>query len=520
MTASRSTVGARTHWREAVFVAMSALALSTTSAHAVSVTGGFEGTSQLDNCAFGLSNCLRPPDTMGAVGTAQFLETSNGSITIYNKATGVVLSRQNFVDFWANAGLPGGAKGDQRVLFDQYTNRWIMSGFGATTNTVNIAVSDTANALGTWKSVQIPVLPLTQVADYPTLSMDNKAVYIGTNNFGGSPETFTGTSLLVIPKADLFGGAPSIANMTQLNTAYPAGADNGFAIQAALNWQGNPTNTTPVIAWGSKSDNLVFYTLNDVNGAGATQTASSTILGTSFTYPGAGRQPDGTRLVDTLGGRISANAVQFDGKIFSVTTVRADAAIGDFAAIRWTIVDATTGLLLSSGKIQQANYDFFEGSIAVNEFGEVVIAYNRSGVAKGDGNGDGLADGNISFLARAYGLVGNALVQEGSEFLLRVSPVSDYRCGIHTAFDAGCRQRWGDYSAVTFDPLDHHTFWAIGEYAAEWAVIPGITSTERAIWHTYISAISFAESAVPEPGSLAILLAGMGALTLTRRRRQ
>ena len=517
MTAMENRLAARALWRNAAFVAMAALPLLTASAHAAFVATSFEGTSQLDNCALG--QCWRPPDTMGAIGTTQFLETTNGSITIYDRATGAVLSRQDYVNFWANAGLPGGAGGDQRVLFDHYTNRWIMNGFGATGNLINIAVSDTANALGTWKSTQVAVLPLTsQVADYPTLSMDNKAVYIGTNNFTGDPQLFSGTSLLVIPKTDLFGGAPNTVNMTQINTTYPGGADNGFAIQAAVNWQGNATNTASVIAYASYTDSLVFYKLNGVNAAGATQTASSLIAGTDFVYPGAGRQPDGTRLVDTLGGRISANAVQFDGKIFSTTTVRADAAIGDYSAIRWTIVDANTGVLLSSGKIQAVGYDFYQGSIAVNEFGEVVIAYNRSGIATGDGNGDGFADGNISFLARAYDVVGSSLVQDGSEFLLKVSPVSDYRCGPHTILDDTCRQRWGDYAAVTFDPLDHHTFWAIGEYAANWAISP-VFGDERAVWHTYIAAISFGDGSVPEPGSLAILLAGLGALAVTRRRK-
>src|SRR3990167_1118274 len=70
---------------------------------------GFEGTSQLDNCALG--ECFRPPDTMGAVGTTQYLETTNGSITIYNKATGAVQSRVDMPGFWTAAGLPGGAGG-------------------------------------------------------------------------------------------------------------------------------------------------------------------------------------------------------------------------------------------------------------------------------------------------------------------------------------------------------------------------------------------------------------------------
>lgn len=185
-------------------IAVSALtAVSAACAQAVYVRG-FEGTSQLDNCALG--QCFRPPDTMGAVGTTQFLETNNGSIAVFNKATGALTSRESMPAFWSRVGLPGGANGDQRVLFDHYTNRWIMNGFGATGNLINLAISDTANALGTWKSTQIAVLP-SGTADYPTLAMDDKAVYIGTNNFTPG---FTGTSLLVIPKPACSAACPAL----------------------------------------------------------------------------------------------------------------------------------------------------------------------------------------------------------------------------------------------------------------------------------------------------------------------
>lgn len=467
---------------------------------------GFEGTSQLDNCALG--QCFRPPDTMGAVGTTQFLETSNGSITVYDKTNGSVQSRVSMNAFWTAAGQST-AGGDQRVLFDHYTKRWIAIGFGASNNVINIGVSETADALGAWKSTVINALP-SGTADYPTLGMDSKGVYIGTNNFTPG---FTGTSLFVIPKSSLFGGlAPTTADMTTFNTPLAAG-DKGFAIQAAVKWDGNATNTASVIADSRDLNAQVFYKINGVNGPGATQSATTVIAGSEYDVANRGRQPDGSRTVDTLSPRISANSVQVGDKLYSVATIKSPLVGGvSYADIRWTVVDANTGVLLSSGRIDDGDYDYYEGSIAVNEFGAAVIGYNRSGYQTADLNGDGKADGNISFLTRAFTVDAlGALTQDGAEMLLRVSDASDYHCT-----GTGCRERWGDYSAVTIDPNDHTKFWAIGEYAADWDIIPGFTTTPRAIWHTYIAEIT----TVPEPATYILLLLGLGLLSSRARRRK
>lgn len=490
-------------------IALCAVSVAPIANATVLTVRGFEGTSQLDNCALG--QCFRPPDTMGAVGTTQFLETSNGSVTVYDKASGAVLSRVSMDTFWTAAGQST-AGGDQRVLFDHYTNRWIAIGFGATGNVINIGVSTSADALGAWKSTAITALP-SGTADYPTLGMDSKGVYIGTNNFTPG---FSGTNLFVIPKSSLFGGvAPTTTDMSTFNTPLVAG-DKGFAIQAAVKWDGNATNTASVIADSRDLNAQVFYKISGVDGPGATQGATTVIAGSAYDVANRGRQPDGSRTVDTLSPRISANSVQVGDKLYSVATVKS-AVVGGFsyADIRWTVVDANTGVLLSSGRIDDGDYDYFEGSIAVNEFGAAVIGYNRSGWQTSDLNGDGKADGNISFLTRAFtvGAMG-ALTQDGAEMLLRVSDVSDYHCT--TTGSTACRERWGDFSAVTIDPNDHTKFWAIGEYAAPWSVIPGFTTSPRAIWHTYIAEIT----TVPEPSTYILMLFGLALLTSSAKRRR
>ena len=492
----------------------------------------FKGVSQFDLRNI-LGGSFIPPDTMGAVGASQFMETTNGVYAIYNKANGALQSMVDARVFWAAAGMTDGSglNGDARVMFDKPSQKWIALQFGAKISDIQIAVSTTSNALGPWQSTKFTGFAggvNGGVADYPTLAIDAAGVYIGTNNFtcnnvSCSSASFSGTTLNVIARSDLLGGgAPTTASLKQFVTPYPAGGERGFAIQG-VNSSGASTGN--VIAASLFANDSIRYKIANPGTAGATE-GPVTLLGLNdYAGNGGGRQPDGTRNIDPLDERIGASAWEHNGKIYAVYT--ATPLGGTHTEVRWFVTDATTNAVIQQGAISDPNFDFYEGSLAINSAGQVVIGFNRSGLQTGDANGDGKADGNVSFLTRVFSTDSMGRLFQTDELLLHVSDIGNYHTGSVEGAAAAGRQRWGDYSAVTVDPNNDQLFWAIGEYAEHWNNAagcspgnpPGCTLSGGSTWGTWIAEINAGAAQVPEPETYALMLAGLLGMGATLRRK-
>lgn len=474
---------------------------------------GFEGISQYDGASFGRN--FIPPDTMGAVGRTQYMSTTNGAYAVFDKATGTRTALMSDVAFWAAAGQTG-ANGDSRIMYNADASRWVAVSFGASTSDLQIAVSDTDNALGGWKSVKFTGYA-GGTADYPTLALDKNAMYIGTNNFAPS---FQGTTLNVIPIASVFGaGAPTVANMKQFVTPYPGvGEDRGFAIQGVNSRSAGSTGK--VVAASLFNYDSLGYKVNGLSTTDATGSTTSgiTYLGQAgYVSPGPGRQPSvaipaNRRIIDTLDERISSSAYEANGKIYMVQTVDSAGDGVDEARVRYTVLDADSFAILAQGDIGQVGYDYYQGSIAVNENGQVVIGYNRSGLD--------VDTGRISFMAQSFSTdAGGDLVALSGELLLKESLTDDYHNGSLYGQPAAGRQRWGDYSQVSVDPEDSSKFWVIGQFAREYNLPefghPNGTGGSR--WGTWIGVVQV----VPEPSTYVLMILGLGAVGAfaSRRRR-
>lgn len=478
-----------------------------------------------------LGRALVPPDTMGAVGTTQFVQLVNGAFGVFDKNNGALLGGTSDVGFWNQLGQ-GGTGGDPRILFNHQNQRWIAIGFGADIKDINIAVSDTADALGNWKATRFEGLArlpgnnvngstLQTIADYPTLAMDNNAVYIGTNNFRqevpNGPTGYRGTSLFVLPTVDIFAGSgPSTSNLQVFTTPFVSGSGSndttrGFAIQG-VNSNEAADGKGHIVAASAFVNGVLAY---DIVGAGtgsATQSASTLLYG-GYDSNAPGRQPGRVtplRNIDTLDDRISGNAWEVNGKTYFAHTITVPGT--DRTSVRVTVMDSDTKQVLQTLDLGEAGYDFYQGSLAVSAAGTAVVAYNRSGFSQ--------VDGKIGIYAQTLGMLADGRLYKSSDaILVKTSDTAGYLNGNveATGVPVG-RQRWGDYAAVTLDPNDPNTFWAIGEYAAAAYEVsrPGYPPASGfSRWGQYVVAIN---AAVPEPATWAQMIAGFGLLGAAARR--
>lgn len=486
---------------------------------------GFEGISQYDGASFGRN--FIPPDTMGAVGKTQYMATTNGAYAVFDKATGTRTALMSDVAFWAAAGQTG-TNGDTRIMYNAQADRWIAVAFGANAKDLQIAVSDTSNALGGWKSTKFEGYAgygFGATADYPTLALDRNAVYIGTNNFAptsnGGANSFRGTTMNVIPIDSLFGAAgPSVTNMQQIVTPYPGTyTDRGFAPQGVNS--SSASSTGRVFGASLYAYDNISYTINGLSASsatGATVSASSYLGMAAFDTPGAARQPAvdvpaNQRVIAAGDERISSSVYEVGGRIYMVNTVNSGLDSLDETRVRYTIVDANTNAIIDQGDIGTAGYDYYQGSIAVNSSGQVVIGFNRSGLSP--------TDGKISFMAHTFNTDANGhLVSTSNDILLKESLVDDYHNGSVFGQAANGRQRWGDYSQVSVDPTDSSQFYLIGEFAREYNNAagghPGGSGGSR--WGTWIAMIDV--SPVPEPSTWGMLFAGLGVVMVVARRQR
>ena len=409
-----------------------------------------------------------PPDCMGAVGPTQYILAVNGRIVTFNKTTGVADGAINLTtnEFFESVRNNIGTS-DPRIRYDRLTQRWFIVIINVSTpNRILIAVSDAASngiiSLTTvWTYFFIPInsisppISSTCLADYPTLGIDNNALYIGTNNFCGSPtQTFNSTDGYVIRKSSILGAGPMVVTVFRglVPTASSAGP---YTPQGVDNFDASSTD-----GYFIGVDFATFGTLmlRRVTNPGTTPSISSnisiTVNSTYFplTVPHLGNTGGTSGYLNALDDRLFMAVIR-NGNLWTTHNIRVTSAgvsnsTGTRNGSRWYQINNLSGTpsIVQSGTVfSSATSDprfYWIPSISISGQNHVAMGFSTSG------NTERINAATVGRLSSdASGVMGTPLLFTNSSTAYNLNP-----------------RRWGDYSFVSVDPQDDMTMWTVQEF--------------------------------------------------------
>jgi hypothetical protein len=177
----------------------------------------FNGVSSLDSEVTNFGAEFEPPDQGLCVGNGFVVEPVNSAFTIYRTNGSVVAGPFN-VNVLFNEGLKEFTS-DPRCYFDKSTNTWFATIlFISSDNTIgrtDLAVNTSGDPTTNWTVYHIngtdvggPGCPC--FGDQPLLGIDQKNIYISTNEFSILGPQFNGAQIYAISKSDLVALAKTV----------------------------------------------------------------------------------------------------------------------------------------------------------------------------------------------------------------------------------------------------------------------------------------------------------------------
>src|SRR2546430_8517702 len=177
----------------------------------------FEGLSNQDNFnIFGFR--VNPPDPDGEVGPNNYVEMINLVFGVYDKAGNLLLGPVDTGTLWSGFAIPDctDPSGDPVVMYDQFTDRWILTQF--TTRGLDdpskpfwncVAVSTTSDPTGSYYRYAFETGHFQFFPDYPKYGNWTDSYVLTTREFG--PTVEYGIGVYALEKNKVVNGQPARA---------------------------------------------------------------------------------------------------------------------------------------------------------------------------------------------------------------------------------------------------------------------------------------------------------------------
>jgi hypothetical protein len=470
----------------------------TSAATAAATIGGtianFEGLGQQDNFNV-LARRVNPPDPVGDVGPNHYVEMVNLTFAVYSKTGTRLLGPVDLGALWAGFPIEDctDESGDPIVLYDQTTDRWLLTQF--TTRGLNpatptlpfyncVAVSQTGDPTGAYFRYAF----ITQAdaedggyffPDYPKYGVWRDTYILTTRDFGFDDRY--GISVYGLEKNKLVDGdpraravqffledrdvpinligdgllPPDLDGSTKPKSDVPApivgtqddGGPYGATFDALNIWEFDVKwRSTPVASIVLKAQ-LPVAAFDSIFPCGVVPGSAPPDSRDCLPQPGV---TDGSQYLDILSYRQRPTwrlAYRNKGAYETMVTNQSVEALPGVAGARWYEIRRTGG---AYSVHQQGTYapgdgvHRWMGSIAADKNGNMALGYSVV-------NGIDVFPG-IRYTGR---LAGDPL---GQMTLGEATVVNG------TAAQTHVNSRWGDYTSMNVDPVDDCTLWYVNEY--------------------------------------------------------
>jgi uncharacterized repeat protein (TIGR01451 family) len=439
-------------------------------------------TLNFDGILYPGVNCFcAPPDPNGAVGLTQYVAEVNDAIQVFDKTNGnSLLGPIATSTLWTGFGgvCEFNGNGDGILLYDHIANRWIVSQFaGVSTDTDEcIAVSTSSDATGSYNRYGFHLG--SNFFDYPKIAVWPDAYYMSMNIFNPSTSAYMGPQPFAFDRANMLLGNPAtfittgITNGSTENpylpsdldgsTMPPAGAPNSF-----VEWPGNGTyKIYHFHADFGTPANSTFTLFASPAAAAFTQLCPNT----RACVPQSGVTTASSGL-DGIGDRLMFRAAYRNfGDHESLVTNYTVSSSG-VAGVRWIeLRNVTNGpvTVFQESTYQPDTTWRWMGSVAMDNAGDLAVGFSAS---------SSTINPQIRYAGRLAGDPLNTLAQGEATLFAGAGSQS------------GTGDRWGDYSAMSVDPVDDCTFWYTNEY---------YSTTSAFNWRTRIGNFAFSQC-TPQP---------------------
>ncbi|MBI3412149.1 MAG: DUF11 domain-containing protein [Planctomycetes bacterium] len=418
----------------------------------VSITSNYTG---LD---FNQSGGFVPPDTVGAAGPSNYVESVNQELAVYSpKATGGTQVRDSFTHFYFTTGGltradSGSGLSDPIVAYDELIGRFIVGdqdvNFSTHVSAFDVAVSKTSNpstlSAGDWNFYKITTTESGFDADYPGNFGYNRDGFVFTLNMFG---VVSGGHLQVVAV-----DANDLANgVTQANLHVYKNDVNDFSVRPTTmhgSVAGDPMWLVTEHGDGTSIDVIKMTSATGTILSNACTFTYTNLPVTAYSAVAPPKNPNGTTITNNIDSRIMKSASS-SGTLVATHAVSLSAT-QDVAQWYAVNLSGATPTLSQQGRVSAgANTYIYYPGIDINPSGQIGMSYMQSGT-----------DTSTDFMSMWVA----GRVPTDASGTMETSVKVPAGSGVANYHDFAMGGRAGDLSGINVDPVDG-SFWAANEFA-------------------------------------------------------